>query len=390
MKKTTFLKWLFIPCIMFIAGWFNTAFADDYYWIGGSGNWSEFNLHWATTSGGAVMHTEVPGADDDVYFDANSFTGPGEVVTIDVNAYCNNIDWTGVTNTPDLAGSSALYVSGSLTYNPAMTASFTGWLSFVSSQAGNTIDFSTLALSMSSVQFNGEGEWTLLSDIDLSLMGGSFTLTRGTINTNGITISVGSFQSWPGTGFRVMNLGSSVINCQWINIWDGGSLTLNAGTSTINTETNWFDGQNLTYYNVNFEPTWPTTIMIMGSNTFHNLGLSNNNISEVIFPSNATQTVFDMDFSGSCSNLIPVHSDVTGEAAYIKKISGTLQEDYLILQDLNVIGGATFITDHGIDLGNVTNWTINSGTGTTLYWVGGSGNWSDADHWSTSSGGAYP
>ena len=45
--------------------------AADYYWVGNSGNWSDFAMHWATNSGGSQMHTSSPSISDNVFFDAN-------------------------------------------------------------------------------------------------------------------------------------------------------------------------------------------------------------------------------------------------------------------------------------------------------------------------------
>ena len=68
----------FLTFLLFIT---TNLSAADYYWVGGSGNWADIS-HWATTSGGVITYSQVPTADDNVYFDANSFTGPGQVVTI--------------------------------------------------------------------------------------------------------------------------------------------------------------------------------------------------------------------------------------------------------------------------------------------------------------------
>ncbi|MEK7224816.1 MAG: hypothetical protein AAB221_03945, partial [Bacteroidota bacterium] len=50
------------------------AFSADYYWVGNSGNWSDFAAHWATASGGGTFHTAPPTSADSVFFDANSFS----------------------------------------------------------------------------------------------------------------------------------------------------------------------------------------------------------------------------------------------------------------------------------------------------------------------------
>ncbi|MEM6398557.1 MAG: gliding motility-associated C-terminal domain-containing protein [Bacteroidota bacterium] len=51
----------------------------DYYWVGNGGNWSDLT-HWATESGGNTFHTVLPDQDDDIYFDDNSFSLPGQTV----------------------------------------------------------------------------------------------------------------------------------------------------------------------------------------------------------------------------------------------------------------------------------------------------------------------
>ncbi|MBI5218085.1 MAG: hypothetical protein HY958_04065, partial [Bacteroidia bacterium] len=367
--------------------------AADYYWVNGPGNWSAFATHWATASGGAVFHTSVPGASDNVFFDANSFTLPliGQAVTVDVMATCNNMNWTGVLNNPDFAGNNSLEIYGSVIFVPGMTASYNGMLTFKANGPGNIIDFSTVVLNINNFQFDGTGEWTLNSDIDCSALGFSmFTVLQGTLNTNNKTISVGQFQSWP-MGARVINLGSSTINCkQNFQLMDPSTLDFNAGISTINIGQTFFNVQGFTFYDVNFVPQWPGEVNFMGANNFHTLGFNDPNVYGVVFTSNELVQLYDINFGATCSFRKNVRANMAGEAAIIKKISGLVKEDYLNIRDITVIGGATFITDNGVNLGNVTNWTINSSLPNTLYWVGGTGNWSDPDHWSTSSGGLYP
>ena len=55
-----------------------------YYWVGGSGNWSDATNHWANASGGSPSASYLPTSADDVVFDAASNTGTG-AFTVTVN-----------------------------------------------------------------------------------------------------------------------------------------------------------------------------------------------------------------------------------------------------------------------------------------------------------------
>lgn len=115
----------------------------DFYWVGNGGSWSDFASHWATTSGGSTFHDRVPTSVDNVFFDANSFSTSDQSVTLDLtNASCMNIDWSGVTNQPDLLIDVGKEISiyGSLTLAADMTLSGLGDFNFESDAAGNTVN----------------------------------------------------------------------------------------------------------------------------------------------------------------------------------------------------------------------------------------------------------
>jgi hypothetical protein len=374
--------------LLFVTLFTINVFGADYFWVGNSGNWSDFASHWATSSGGSTFHTQVPTTGDDVFFDANSFTMPLSDVSIDANALCKNMNWTGVINSPNLSGWSTLEVFGSLTFDPNMTITYNGMLVFRSSEIGNTVDFSTISLSLNNIEFKGSGEWSILSDINSNWL--NLSITEGSVNFNNHNYNISGIQSWGMAGTRTINLGSSSVNVQWLGINNSANLIFIAGTSTLNLANNWFDGLGLTYYDVNFNLGWTGEVNIQGSNTFHNLGLSNSNVTGVTFEEGKTNTVYGINFGADCLNRKTVKSSNDGQVTTIKKISGSLVQDYLIIKDINVIGGATFTTNNGINLGNVTNWTINSSASRTLYWVGDAGDWNDPTHWSLTSGGAFP
>ena len=50
------------------------TYADDYYWVNGSGNWADLT-HWATSSGGSTYHNTIPGSGDNIFWVRSFFWG---------------------------------------------------------------------------------------------------------------------------------------------------------------------------------------------------------------------------------------------------------------------------------------------------------------------------
>src|ERR1035437_7060772 len=406
--------------------------ATNYYWVGNSGNWSDFATHWATTSGGNVFHVQVPQSIDSVYFDANSFTISGQTVTVDQTIVsCADMNWTNVTNMPTFAGTNAntWRIYGSLTFVSGMTVNLGGPISFESTTMNKTITMAGKSFGYT-VTFNGIGGGWILQDAFTAL--NTIYLNNGTLTSNNYPVSCSSFYSTSSTT-RALNMGSSVFTVTNIStIWQVVStgMTVNAGTSTINATCNqggWnvdFNGGGFTYYDLNF--TGPALGPsgygdISDNNTFHNISfaspgkiygsnifnmatfnaegtiISNNTYNTLVFSpgytytlsAGATQTV-NTNFSatGNCGALIAIKSNTSGTQTNISKATGVLNISYVTLKDINATGGATFIASNAIDFGDNTGWTINILASQNLYWIGNSGNWGDGNHWSLTSGGS--
>ncbi|MCE7926845.1 MAG: hypothetical protein DYG98_27735, partial [Haliscomenobacteraceae bacterium CHB4] len=163
----------------------------DYYWVGGSGLWSDHNNHWATTSGGNVFHDQVPTSMDNVYFDANSGFSPGDTVTIDPTIiYCMDMDWTGAGNTPVLSGPSdkQVWIYGSLKLVPEMEWEVFGEVHFRAFQSGKSISSAGHSF-ISTVFFDGAGgEWALMDEFETDLQ---VYHLDGTLRTNNNTLRIG-------------------------------------------------------------------------------------------------------------------------------------------------------------------------------------------------------
>ncbi len=421
LKFFTFYTVLFFFCTSL------TTNAANYYWIGGTGNWSD-PTHWATTSGGATLHNQIPTAVDDVFFDANSFTAVGQTVTLDpLTILCRDMDWVGVTNNPTLAGANTnlLKVYGSLSFAVTMNMNFMGIVNFEATTTGKTILSNGKTFDWN-VVFNGVGGgWALQDSLKVD---NSVVLNNGTLSTNNRAVLAQSFASTTSTA-RVLNMGASIFTLNGSsNAWSAGStgMTLNCGTSTINlisTSTYIsFDGGNHIYYDLNFtlpvvggfsylsdnntfhDVSFASNGFVAGNNTFRNLVFlrngqtsGNNTFTNLTFsPSysyilqnGTTQTITgNFNATGNCGAFVDVSSSTPGNVANINKTTGVVNASYLVLKDINRTGAALFNASNSINLGNNTGWVFTSPTPKNLYWVGNTGNWDDGTHWSLTSGGA--
>jgi len=392
----------------------SSLFALDYYWVGGSGLWSDHNNHWATTSGGAIFHDQVPQSMDNVFFDANSFPSGGTVTIDQTIIYCHNMDWTGAGNMPVLSGpgDKQVWIYGSLKLISGMQWNVLGEVHFRAFQTGKTIT-SMGKEFIGDVFFDGTGGgWTLLDAFRANY---HLRHLDGALHTNGQDLTVGYRFYSSGTVTSSLHFGSS-------NIYIGGlgqsctlfeinyTLNFDAGTSTIymkgpDTGSSCiprFNGGNKTYYNLICE----VNVDVSGNNNFHsatflkNANISGSNQYNILtfsagqvytLSSGTIQTINtggDFNANGSCMDFLTIVSNNTGSAAQIKKSTGSVVLDYLVLQDIHATGGAPFSATNSADLGNNTGWTFPPAATRNLYWVGGNGNWNDPSHWSLSSGGA--
>lgn len=183
----------------------NSSHAANYYWVGGTGNWTDFANHWATSSGGAIFHVQEPTINDNVYFDDNSFSFSGtDTVFIfsPTTPSCNNFSF--INNLPIARGGFAssplggqgisfliqgnLSISGSIA-NYGFSNNDVLLFSFWSTQAVQFIQTSGNRMNIDLYSSN-TATYNLLDDLD-----GSFLVRSGRLNTNGHTLNITSFLS---------------------------------------------------------------------------------------------------------------------------------------------------------------------------------------------------
>jgi hypothetical protein len=311
------------------------------YWVGGRADntsapvnnlWNNPN-NWSLTdpTSGAYNATTSPGAcipaacSDNVFFNAGSFvggTGAKLDVTININALCGNMDWTGATNNPRLTGNTApnnLSICGNLTMINAMQADGTAGTYegrvifitpttpavtntiFVAGKRFNNIDFNA---SNNTSNFlirdtPTSPENTLYAVRTVSLIRGTLTLNNVTgtdatatpatadINCNAFTTNVGGTgdqtrQLVMGANSRMLIRGNNTVldlqgNSANFTLTSDITSTIelnNNGNITVNTGT-----QSKTIPNLEFSTVSNGTITVQGSSTnritFRNITVAN-------------------------------------------------------------------------------------------------------------------
>lgn len=390
-----------------------SANAANYYWVNGSGVWNDYSNHWATTSGGSTFHNTAPSKYDNVIFDENSFPTTGQYVRIQtLTAECKSMDWENVVNAPKLifAPSAPIEIYGSLTLNEEMEIESTAnirW-EFKATTSGNTI--TTGNQTLDEVVIDGQGGGWILQD---SLSGKKIDHIEGTFDTNSEAIVVDEFL----VGYfnpRTLALRSSVIVCN--KKWEAApsALTFLSGSSTIYAPD--FESSALYYYRVFVTTPITGNSFIRGNgNTFGGLGFQSEAISEVrgnhtidgmlsfsapnskvLFENNANITIGDYGSIRTfmpCGGLVHIASLTQGGQVYFNKNLGSANISIELknarLEGINASGSAAFVAKESVDHGSNAGWNFqNNRVAETYYWVGGSGKWTEASHWSLTSGGS--
>lgn len=223
---------------------FTVLSQDDYYWVGGSGNWSDIN-HWQLENGTTPF--VLPNETNSVIFNENSFVEEGDYIDIDnMNVFCNDMIWENIPFDVWLTGNdetNVLFISGSLTFHENIINDFQGSIHFIATEPGSkTIDPKGVSFN-NDVRFNGIlCDFSLIGDLFMNNSAlvenhGNIFLEHGTLITNGQEIHCTSFIS-NYTNERGLNMQNSIIKLYAqgvMNCWDVNheNLSLQAQGSSI-------------------------------------------------------------------------------------------------------------------------------------------------------------
>lgn len=360
------------------------------FWVGGTGAMDgSTTTNIAATSGGAGG-ASYPTSSDDMTFDALS------------NATAYTVTYSGTNNCLNLtlgaplvgaltwAGSTAIGVFGNFSVASGTTRTYTGTITFSATSTGKTITMNTVVLA-GSVTFNGSGGgWTLQDTFDIGT--GTLTLTNGTLDTNGVTVTCGVAASGLGgftsaAGTSTLTLGASTFNinnsCSFIQVDN-----LNANTSSIvyNTQNNnAFNGGGKTFNNVTINGA-ATQQNLGGTNTFANLTLTGSAVKthQFMMTNNQTVTTLLTIAGNSVTNRVLVLSGLVGTASTITAANATVSNaDFMDITGAGAFGwNLSGISGNSGDCGGNSGITFTTPADQHFTNTSG-GTWSTSGNWTS-------
>lgn len=383
------------------------------YWVGGSGDWNN-RSHWSTSSGGAGGAC-VPFRTDNVVFDANSGLATGTVTTSS-GSFCRDMTWTGVgTITFNESATSLLRIYGSVVLDNSVTMNaaleFTG-----DSTATITTNGSTLGALQLGIRKTGSGMVTLADNWNNTTANSGIQHYSGGLNMANRTVATYGFSSNIASS-RSIDITNATLS--FTNLWEyreSGKSLVSAGSHItaplINTDGMsypWVDITgaatpsigSTTFGRLTFTNTSATSAVAIGANNiirrleFNGRGVINgggNSIDTLILAASrnynfaGTNTInkYLQAQSTPCTGL----SEVRGPATFAFASGAVVNLSNVYMANMTATGPITPIAFNGADAGGNSGWTINVTPGSPRYWINGAGDWNDASHWSTASGGA--
>ena len=356
MKKILSLLVLF--CTLYIYG-------NDYYWVGGSGNWTDIN-HWRTSSGGTALPSVIPGPTDNVFFDANSgFTSTSKTITLDNTANCHNITFSGSAVAPTLSqsGSQTLNIYGSSEWQTGMSNINVYNIYYRHTGEAKTIKSNGVKTGLTSgrLYFEEENSISLLDDFEV--LAYYFYQNAGTWNTNNHQVTIAStfMTNYGSNKPTTLNLGSSIVylNATYSVFTTNSALTkVNAGTSHL-----YFTKSNITsfgyglsahasqsYFDVTFQSTGG---VISGGAKYNRVEFKgdgsmygNNTFKDLLFTAGKTytlevartQTIENWTLGGTPCDVTFVQSSTPGSRANVDVTAANTKFNFGNLKDINASG----------------------------------------------------
>ena len=415
-----------------------TVTGRNFYWVGGSGDWDN-PAHWSIGEGNpALTNTEkcTPSVIDDVYIDENSFTAAGQTINLMASKGVKNIYWTDANRRGSLITQYdriSLSVNGDADFSGVATAGISSNLYFIGSGNHSITSATDITYRSNFIYFVGTGTYTLLNDFlssstaNNNQYGSHIIHYSGGLVSNRKTIDIGRLESnsYPVTAKRTLDLSNSEIKLKfnsnntypltYILTLDSTNLDsydfakshfyLNSDGSSRNhimlraIGGRW-EFNDVTFVDPNADLDFRFSVQ---TNGFHNITCNGNmnfnhgfTVDSLILSPEKTytfannQTVVIDEGMTTRSNGCNMATITSNGTARINATYSPFEITGANISRINASGGNPLTVNGGLDGGNNTNVTVDPFAPKTLYWVGGTGNWSDPTNWSIGVSGGDP
>lgn len=413
--------WL-LSCVLFCS-FFNSLKADNYYWVGGSGNWSDIN-HWSAVSGNNPMqlHTVTPTSNDNVILDALSFPSTGGTIEINLNlAFCKNLIINNVPSnvTINFHGSNKrLRIFGDIMITDTINWNGDGKILL---EGTNTNYIKITDAVLPNLYANSLGKTWVVQD---SLEVGKLVTEYGVFDLNENHLNANNIECYNSSTLNIQN---STTHCNNFYVRHDASLEMTnaeieinsvfeaSGSSTINSNgasiimkqnSGFFHDYTSAFHKYGLIDVLSNYCEIKGNAfcTSEKIHIENDALlsgslksDTIILDSTSTITVsgtLTLDYfegNGNCNSRVEIVSLNVGDTAYINHSSTNDTLSFIRARNIKVVGEPLTVKD----LENVNNTSVgfndfdpNTTLGQKFYWIAGSGRWDDSNNWSLTNEGS--
>lgn len=287
------------------------------------------------------------------------------------NSYVKNLNLTGFSGTLGSNTTITVNVYGNLTLGSASTFAYgtNSTINFAATSGTKTITTAGVTLGACSIVFNGAGGTFQFQDNFTQSNSSTtvgVTLTNGTVDLNGKTVTCNFLATGAGTKNLTFNAGTLVARNSTTTAWNNANptnFTTTAGTGTgkismTGATAKTFVGGGSTY-NCTLSNDGAGALTVTGSNTFTTIA---NGVQPTTFTFTAgtTTTVTNWNVSGTSGNLVTIGS-ATAASHTLSKASGIVVSNYLSISRSTATGGATWYAQTtSVDGGNNSGWLFTS------------------------------
>ncbi len=344
----------------------------NYYWIGGSGDWKNGN-NWSLSSGGNPANS-IPGINNPIIFDNNSFTNPNNNINLSSTASCYNINYYSANSCNINLSSFTLNIDGTIfDENKKITfkngnISFKGIISKNNQILAGADAFKTVNLEF----ISNNGSWNFENNLNtknIILKNSSLYLTGKNITATNIDLTLNGNNVVDFTGSNISGVDKIEVSSASTVIFDNSLIAFSGAIGNPNKTIN---GNNNIFYNVQLIGNAVLTVngnnsfnkilvngmlTLTGENTIDSLSLSD--VSSLTLRQNSTQTINSLfDATGSVGNFVEIRSDGSSNAAIFADNSNIrFCFDYLDIVNVSVSGATGFLTGDNSKLNsNSTGW----------------------------------